>query len=494
MDLFLSEILYPILQSLESKKNAFCIKKTFYSYKQLKQCVLNIRESIRTFNDELPFVGVVVNDDIETYASILALWLEGKAYVPLHESMPIERCEEIVQQVGISYILNSSEFPTRYKNFQVIATSNLTKVANKALSPITVEDSNIGYILFTSGSTGKPKGVPITRANIASFVSAFWNLGYKVDETDRFLQAFDLTFDLSVMSYLIPLLRGACIYTVPHDLIKYSYIAELLEDEKITFALMVPSTIRYLRPYFDEISLPYLKYSLFCGEALPLDITQEWSKCTPNAIIYNVYGPTENTIFCSCYRYSRKGNNKHNNGSLSIGKPMLGGVMEIFNEVDKIASIGESGELCLAGVQLTLGYWNDPMKNSEAFFYHNGTLYYKSGDICTKDQDGDFLYIGRIDSQIKIQGFRVELGEIEYHANQSLFGKNTVAIGYLNRFGTNEIALFIEDCEKSTVDLEQYLHSKLPPYMIPSCYHFVCKFPLNINGKIDRKKLKLMLS
>lgn len=493
MDSFSSNIIYPISKHLDSEKNAFFIRNTFFSYKQLKQLILDIRKSIRLNNDEIPYIGIVANDDLETYASIIAVWLEGKTYIPLHESMPIERCKDIIEQVGISLILDSSE-STRFKDYKTIFTSNLPKAEDMTLSPISVKDTSIGYILFTSGSTGKPKGVPITRANINAFVKAFWNLGYKVNETDRFLQAFDLTFDLSVMSYLIPLLKGACIYTVPYDQIKFSYIAELLEDKKITFALMVPSTIRYLRPYFAEINLPDLKYSLFCGEALPLSLTEEWSKCIPNATIDNVYGPTENTIFCSSYRYNKNGNNKQYNGSLSIGKSMSEVVMNIFNEEGESVAKGMSGELCLAGKQLTPGYWKNPEKDNETFFLNNGILYYRSGDLCKQDEDGDFLYIGRIDSQIKIQGFRIELGEIEYHTSQYLSGRKTVAVAYTNQFGTNEIAIFIEGLEISSNDIERYLQTKIPSYMLPSQYHFINKMPLNLNGKIDKNKLKLMIS
>lgn len=355
-------------------------------------------------------------------------------------------------------------------------------------------DDLTAYILFTSGSTGKPKGVQISRGNIAAFMEAFWQTGIRIDETDRCLQCFDLTFDLSVMSYLTPLVKGACTYTVPHDQIKYNYIYGLLEDHRLTFALMVPSTIRYLRPYFEEIHLPDMRYSLFCGEALPLDMTEEWSKCLPNAEIDNVYGPTEDTIFCSCYRYCREGGNKAVNGILSIGKSMNGGKMIIADDEGRELPAGQQGELCLAGRQLTPGYWKNPEKNREMFFTaEDGTRFYRTGDLCVMDEEGDIMYYGRLDFQAKIQGYRVELGEIEYHAREYLKDKNAVAVAFDNITGNTEIALFVESAEIPADRLTEYMRTKMPAYMIPTRILFVPQFPLNINGKTDRNRLKSML-
>ena len=122
------------------------------------------------------------------------------------------------------------------------------------------------------GVPGSPKEYQLHRGNLGAFVKAFWDIGYDINKDDRFLQPFDLTFDLSVMSYLVPLLKGSCVYTVPNTQIKYNHIAQLLDEHSLTVALMVPSTIKFLRPYFDEIRLPALRYNLFCGEASPLDL------------------------------------------------------------------------------------------------------------------------------------------------------------------------------------------------------------------------------
>ena len=490
--MFFKHVIEPFLESVEifGRNNALCINEVFYSYIDLAQHVSKIRTQLQSVTKINTNIGLVVNDDIETYSSIFAIWLEGYAYVPLHPQQPHERNLEIVMQAEIDMILDSSlctEFDTKL----VIETNKLHfQLFN--LIPKKSEDNLLAYILFTSGSTGKPKGVPITYGNIGSFVEAFWNIGYHIDQNDRCLQPFDLTFDLSVMSYLIPLIKGSCVYTVPHDQIRFSYIAQVLDEHSITVALMVPSTIRYLKPYFDEIMLPSLRYNLFCGEALPIDLINEWSQCIPNAFIDNVYGPTEDTIFCSYYRFQRNGSNKSFNGILSIGKTMTSGQMIIVNDENMEIADDIHGELCLSGTQLTPGYWNNPEKNSEMFFTDKlNRRFYKTGDICFMDHGGDIFYVGRLDSQAQIQGFRVELGEIEYYTQEFLEGVNAVALAFVNRIGNNEIGLCIEKPAFDIEPLISHLNSKLPSYMIPTQYQFEQLFPLNLNGKTDRNRLKL---
>ena len=492
---FNEQVISPVLYSIQhfAERNAFCIDEQFYTYREFGEYILKIRKALQERECKSPNVGLVANDDLVTYASIFALWLEGRSYVPLHPNQPIERCNDIIAQVDMDLVLDSSP-DSRYPENLVISTSGLSGEDVNFIYGGGYSDDLPAYILFTSGSTGKPKGVQISRGNLAAFTQAFFDIGYRLTAEDRCLQGFDLTFDLSVMSYLLPLMYGACVYTVPHDQIKYSYIYGLLEDHELTFALMVPSTIRYLRPYFEEIDLPAMRYNLFCGEALPLDVTEEWSKCVPNAVIDNVYGPTEDTIFCSYYRFRRDGNNKVCNGVLSIGKSMSSGEMIVADEQGRELPAGERGELCLTGNQLTPGYWKNPEKNREMFFTGgDGRRYYRTGDLCAMDENGDFLYYGRLDFQAKIQGYRVELGEIEYHAREYLKDKNAVAVAFDNATGNTEIALFVESAEMPADKLTEYMRTRMPSYMIPTRILFVPQFPLNANGKTDRNQLKAML-
>lgn len=490
-------ILIPFIKILHchGDKNAFCIAEKFYTYEEFGKYISKIRNSLQLSKTNCENIGLVVNDDIETYASIFAIWLEGYAYVPLHPQQPKERSLEIISQAEIDLIIDSS-IHTIYKPIKVIESSQL-HFESLNLEPRKTNDDSLAYILFTSGSTGKPKGVQITRKNVGAFMKSFWETGIMINEEDRCLQCFDLTFDVSVQSYLVPLTKGGCIYTIPHDQIKYSYVYGLLEDNQLTFGAMAPSMIRYLRPYFDEIKVSSFRYNILTAEASPVDLIVEWSKCIPNAEIFDFYGPTEATIYCTYHKFNRGGNNKQLNGMLSIGKAMSGLKTIIIDDELNVLGKNQKGELCISGDQLTPGYWQNPQKNKDSFFeieFEDAiTRFYRTGDSCYFDNDGDIMLAGRLDYQVKIQGYRIELGEVEYHAREFLKGQNAVAVAFNNAMGNTEIALFIEGILNSERELMGHLNSKMPPYMIPTKIKFESSFPINTSGKVDRIKLKTLL-
>ncbi|MGD1006305.1 MAG: AMP-binding protein [Ignavibacteriaceae bacterium] len=504
------DILYSFQKCVEkfSGRNAFCINNNFYTYTDFAKIISGIRSfidnNLQITSEASLAVGVTSFDDIETYASFYAIMFSGLTFVPIDPVNPIERNSLMVNLAGISTILTSrqddniSKMEKEFTNVKFVNTKEFLKSGSINvginLTLPEIKPDNTAHILFTSGSTGVPKGVPISNKNINAFMNAFFALGYEIDENDRFLQSLDLQFDLSIMCYMIPLTKGSCVYTVPTEGIRYVNIYSVLKEYKITFALMVPSILSYLRPFFNEIRLEKMRYFMFCGEALYADMLNEWNKCVPNALVQNVYGPTEATIFCLTYNWNRDNSkNKVYTGIVSIGKPMKNIEAIIIDDDNNILPQNEKGELCLAGYQLTAGYLNNPEKNKKAFFINkvNGKeeIFYKTGDVAFKDEQDDFMYCGRKDYQIKIHGYRIELSEIEFHVRQFISPSNAVAVAYPNERGITQIHLFLENYNRLTDILIDFLKTKIPYYMLPSKITIVPSFPLNANGKVDRKAL-----
>jgi len=475
---------------------AFCINEEHYTYLQFGQCISKIRVELKKTDYRNTKVGLVINDDLETYASIVALWLEGDSYVPLHPNWPMERCLDICEQVELDLILDSSE-TSRYVKNNVLNSAKLEYTVDCLEPKEGVSDDELAYILFTSGSTGKPKGVMIMRRNVAAFMDSFWQTGIKITEEDRCLQCFDLSFDVSVQGYLVPLSKGACCYTVPYGQIKYIYASGLIEDQQLTFGAMAPSMLRYLKPYFDEIDANSLKTCILTAEACPLNLMIDWFNCAANTEIYDFYGPTECTVYCTYYKLNKVGENKTLNGIVSIGRPLANCIGLVLDENGNECKPGEKGELCIAGEQVAKGYWKNEKMNANSFFYKevNGkTLrFYHTGDLCYMDTEGDIMYSGRLDHQAKIQGFRVEMGEIEWHAREFLSDKNVVCMAFDNKDGLTEIAMFIESEEFAPNEMLAYMRTKMPSYMIPTRLFYVPVFPLNANDKTDKVKLKTMI-
>ena len=501
---FKSYILEPVRESIaiRADRNAFCIDNTFYTYRQFAERIASIRYGIQATASDEQIWALAIHDDIDTYASIFALWMEGKAYVPLHPNQPLERNLNIIAQVGLHNVLDSqhkSPFDKEDAEYALHYTNDVHFAVSDLNAPILTQwaeasEDDLAYILFTSGSTGVPKGVQLTRRNIAAFMDSFWKTGIDICPDDRCMQVFDLTFDVSVQSYLVALTRGACVYTVPYGQVKYLYAASLIQEQGITFGAMAPSMLTYLRPYFEEFDASSMKACILTAEACPVDLMEAWYGCAKNTEIYDFYGPTEATIYCTYYKLTRGGENLSLNGIISIGKPLANVQAIIIREDGSLVEGQEKGELCVAGDQVTPGYWKNDEKNSSSFFIRDGVRYYHTGDLCYWHKSGNIMYSGRIDQQAKIQGFRVELGEIEHHARTFYENeRRVIAIAFQNAQNLTEIALFVETQQEDSKELIAYLRSKMPSYMIPSRIIYEPSFPLNKSEKVDRNALKTKL-
>lgn len=467
---------------------AFVIREEQHSYAELGAAIAAVRRVLETEHAQERLIGIVAHDDLETYAAVFAVWFAGKTMVPLAPGEPAQRTARIVEQAGLRVVASSRGSEGAPEGLRVLTTRGLTPLSLETPCPRLASD--VAYLLFTSGSTGVPKGVPISHGALQAFLHAFGELGYAVGPDDRFLQMFDLTFDLSLMSYCVPLALGATVYTVPPESIRYTSVARILEDHEITFALMVPSILGHLRGFLAELTLPALRWSLFCGEALYADLAAEWQASAPNARVDNVYGPTEATIFCLAYRCARVGDAKTSKGVVSIGRP-IGGVGTLLVDADlQPVEPGGKGELCLSGPQLTAGYWNDPDKSARAFFVYDDQVHYRTGDLCTRDEDGDFMYCGRLDHQVKVQGFRVELGEVEHHVRVVTGLAHVAAVVRPGPDGNLRIHVFLERYGEPLPPLLARLREVLPSHMVPSYAHELEALPLTVNAKIDRRALE----
>lgn len=474
---------------------AFVINDVEYSYTE----VYNLSSQIYHLLIQIPESNICLyaTDDIRTYASIIALWYAGKAYVPLNPNQPKERHVEVVASVGAHYILSADEeYGIGIEGINHIYTNSIVTdeyVRSDEMKVIDVPDSSLAYILFTSGSTGKPKGVQITRGDLAAFIDSMDNIGLDITDKDRCLQPFDLTFDFSVSSYVIPLAKGASIYTIPNKATKFTYIAELLEEHHLTVLQMVPSMIRNLLPYMDEVDVSSVRYNILCGEALMGKVIKAWHQANPEMVSYNMYGPTEDTVFCTYYLIDKTNieNLLAANDIVSIGKTFKNsGILLVGDDNEVITTPNVEGELCLCGEQLTPGYWKNDKENAEKFFEKDGVRYYRTGDLCYYAEDVNLMYVSRKDFQVKINGFRVELGEIENRYAAASGGKYSVVIPYLNEQGNTELAIVIEGKEYDVKEHRAALANALPAYEVPSSWLFIRNIPLNQNGKVDRKAIK----
>jgi non-ribosomal peptide synthetase component F len=320
---------------------------------------------------------------------------------------------------------------------------------------------------------------------------------YGFTSSDRFSQTFDLTFDLSAHDLFVTWTNGACL-CVPNQkqMIKPG---AFINEARLTAWFSVPSTAIFMRR-FGELKpglYPHLRLSLFCGEALPIEVARDWSAAAPNSVIENIYGPTELTIGCTAYRWdNRKSPKECEQGIVPIGEPFDDMEALIVDQELREVPVGCAGELIMTGPQLSRGYWNDEGKTKRAFVSAPGRneVYYRTGDRVRRlASDKPLIYLGRLDNQVKVLGHRVELGEVEAVARKLSGLDAVVAIAWPNTTNADGIELFLEVAQFDTEPLLKQMKSQLPYYMVPRKIRTLSRLPLNPNGKYDRGALRNIL-
>lgn len=465
--------------------NALYINDRFYTYAGLWECVKAVYAQIpadRVYSR----IGIYCTNDVCTYAAILAVNLYGAAYVPLNPKFPVQRNRSIAEESRVELILD----PSGNEDPETIAGKvPLIRIRESGINTgnVVLEQVNkkntVWYILFTSGSTGRPKSVPVTADNLRHFFNYYLE-HYDFNERDRFLQVYELTFDVSVFSFFMPLLVGACCYVLPDEGIRPVKIIGQLEQHKISVLSMVPTVLGYLRKYFSEIMLPGLRYSFFSGDALYHELAVQWSRCVPNAAIHNFYGPTETTIVCTRYIFDEKRSAEESvNGIVPLGKAFDGMHWLIVGGDEQPC---EKGELCFSGPQVFPGYPGNA--DEDSFFQRDGLRFYKTGDMAAVNGYGNLVFYGRTDEQVKINGYRVELKEVEAAIVKALHCACKV-MALKDPEGRNVLHAFAEVQQLDKAEVTDLLAAELPAYMIPQGFTAVAQLPLGINGKIDGNKL-----
>lgn len=515
------------LQSVERfpDRPALQLAQETLSYRQLYARASSLAATLAHHapKSEPGLTGVFAHRSITAYAAVLAGLLRGHGYVPFNPNFPTDRtrdmlirseCRSVIvdshgaRQLdsvlygvsgGLLLLLPDQDDVTvleaRWPQHKFLGARDLLDAGPPSAG---IDPDGIAYLLFTSGSTGQPKGVMVSHRNVRHFVEVMVQR-YAVTEHDRFSQTFDLTFDLSAFDMFVAWERGACLCcpTQAQKLFPGKYIS----DCGISIWFSVPSTavlmsrLHMLKP----AKYPGLRYSLFCGEALPVEVMQSWGSAAPNSILENLYGPTELTIACTLYRWDpvrSPGESEH--GVVPIGEAYPGMRVLVADDQQREVAIGEVGELLMTGPQLSLGYYRDPARTATAFVTPPGydEVYYRTGDRVRRPRPGQpLVYLGRIDNQIKIQGYRVELGEIEAVLRQEAGVEVAVAIGWpITASGADGIVGFLGTEAADTGAIRDRVRSRLPPYMQPSEIRAIGEWPLNANGKIDRKALQAILS
>jgi amino acid adenylation domain-containing protein len=358
---------------------------------------------------------------------------------------------------------------------------------------------SMAHILFTSGSTGTPKGVVITHANVVAFVE--WAVSYfAMGPSDRNSGHPALHFDLSTFDIYGTLAAGAQLHLVPPEFgVDPHRLAALIRDSDLTQWFSVPSVLTYMAKFgvVAQDDFPALERLLWCGEVLPTPVLVHWMKRLPHVRFTNLYGPTEATIASSYHTVTECPVDQTQ--PVPIGVACAGEDLLVLGDGRQVAPPGEIGEIAIAGVGLSPGYWRDEEKTAAAFVRdprpaRGASRIYRTGDLGRAREDGLIEFLGRVDSQIKSRGYRIELGEIEAALNEIDSVRECAVVG-VDTGGFEGTAICcayapVKGLPAGHIYLRRELSKVLPLYMLPSRWQELGALPKNVNGKIDRRAIR----
>ncbi|MDP4206668.1 MAG: non-ribosomal peptide synthetase, partial [Bacteroidota bacterium] len=439
------------------------------------------------------FIGIDMQRTPDVYISMLGVLKAGATYIPIDPGFPKERVRYILNDCNAKFLLSNS-IPGNISesiNCPVInlyaISETLDQYPNHNLSPkeSNVHSSNIAYSIYTSGTTGNPKGVKIPHAAVAHLVRAEGQL-FGVTPADKVFQGFSVAFDASVEEIWMAFHSGAALFIGTEEMVQSgSNLSKVLNENNITVWSTVPTLLSMLN---DDI--PSLRLLILGGEVCSDELVKRWK--TPRRRMVNTYGPTESTVIATVADCNIQ-------QKVTIGRPIPNYSAYILDSNLQMVPEGVAGELCIGGLGLSEGYINMPELTQQKFITPQFDLnpeyprrLYRSGDLCRFNNQGDIEFLGRIDSQVKLRGFRIELAEIE---SQLLLCPNVQSAAVAVKNGFNGIQLlvaFIIPADKKTFDAEgikAQLKTKLAPYMMPNVFQLIHEMPLMPSGKVNRAKL-----
>ena len=464
------------------------------TFGELKKQVNSIGTYLAKYINKGEPVAIYLDKGVDSIAAFLGVAAAGGFYAPIDISMPIHRVSSILNTLETKVILTNKKGADQLKEIDFngsilfMEESVCEEADDELLSKIRGQmiDSDPLYSIFTSGSTGVPKGVLTSQRSAINFTEWYCN-AFDFSDTEIFGNQTPFYFDASVKDIYATLRCGATMHIIPKSLFSFpAKLIEYLNERKINCIDWVPSALCIIVNFntFEKVKPLYLKKVMFLGEVMPTKQFNMWRKELPDIQYANLYGPTEATGDCTYYKVEREISNTE---SIPIGKACENTEVLILKEDGTLAEKNETGEICVRGTSLALGYYNNQEKTDEVFVpnplqKHYRELIYKTGDLGYYNDLDEIIYVSRKDNQIKHMGHRIELGEIET-AIGAVDGIRRVCCLY-HKAKEKIVAVYEGDIDRK--EIINQIKTNLPKYMIPNIYKQVDSIPINLNGKIDR--------
>lgn len=430
-------------------------------------------------------VAIYMDRSEELVDLIYKCYINRITYIPVDVSWPISRVYQVLEDSKAKKIITSEKYTDLFPKM-VCLIAEKTDLDKELF--YTQQDNEVSYVLYTSGSTGTPKGVAVKYKSLINLIKGISEvIPFSSNDTIACLTSvsFDIFFVESVMAKVL----GLKIVVANNEEQKNpKYMARMISENNVTVLQMTPSRLQLLASYDSELlCLDKVKSIMVGGEAFPLGLLKTLQNKT-KAKIYNMYGPTETTVWSAISELTNK-------DKIDIGYPIRNTKIYIVDENDKVAKVGQIGEICIAGIGLAKGYIGRPELTREKFTVIPSvgkSKVYRTGDYGRYLESGELECLGRIDNQIKINGYRVELEEIEAFVNG--FDGISQSMATLNE-SQNRKELVVYYIGKSNIDSKviSYLENKIPSYMIPAHFYRVDQFNYTLNGKIDRKNIPIVI-